>query len=225
MGKIKLAESKFRQALRGKGLYITLTACIVAAAGAGYFAYDKAIDKINDDISLSVPDESTAAPAMNDASQVDKTPSKPDVIQTITDAKQAVMPVNGAVLTDYSNGELVKSETLGVWKTHDGVDIAADVGTDVKAMNDGTVSDVWEDPLWGVCVSISHSGDVVSYYYNLSDAVAVKEGDTVTGGQVIGTVGTSAQCEIKLQSHLHFAVKKNGAWTDPVEFVNPGAEK
>lgn len=228
MGKIKLAESKFVRVMRDKGLYITLGLCIVAAVGVGYYAYDKAIDEINSSLDYSVPDSS-----QKDAEQVNQTQTgvpkdtvtTPEVLDTIETASTAVMPVNGEVLTAYSNGELVKSETLGVWKTHDGVDIAADEGEKVKAMNDGTVTKVWEDPLWGFCIMITHSGNVESYYYNLGEATTVSQGDEVKAGDTIGVVGKSAQAEITMESHLHFGVKKNGAWTDPIEFVNPGSNK
>ena len=53
-----------------------------------------------------------------------------------------VMPIENEVIWEYSNGELVKSETLGVWKTHDGMDIAASVGTDVKAACTGKVKEI-----------------------------------------------------------------------------------
>ena len=52
------------------------------------------------------------------------------------------MPIENEVIWEYSNGELVKSETLGVWKTHDGMDIAASVGTDVKAACTGKVKEI-----------------------------------------------------------------------------------
>ena len=84
------------------------------------------------------------------------------------------MPVNGEILEPFSNGELVKSETLGYWKTHDGVDIKADFGEPVKAMNKGTVTKIWDDPLWGNCMTIDHGNGIVGHYYNLSKEMSVK---------------------------------------------------
>ena len=52
-------------------------------------------------------------------------------------------------------------------------------------------------------------------------AVAVKEGDKVQSGQTIGAVGDSAECEAALPSHLHFALKRNGEWIDPIDHIAP----
>jgi murein DD-endopeptidase MepM/ murein hydrolase activator NlpD len=129
------------------------------------------------------------------------------------------MPVNGDIINPFSEGELVKDSTLGVWRTHDGVDIKADVGTPVKAMNKGTVIEVREDPLWGNCIVIDHGSGVTGYYYSLSKAMNVVEGDRVNAGEVIGAVGDTAECEAAELSHLHFALKKNGSWIDPIEYI------
>lgn len=136
-----------------------------------------------------------------------------------------VMPVNGEIINPFSNGELVKSQTLNVWKTHDGVDIAADVGTQVKSMNRGEVTEVREDALWGYTVTIDHGDGIVGYYYNLSSAVTVEEGDSVESGQIIGAVGDTAQIEAAEPSHLHFGLKRNGEWIDPINYINPNSSK
>lgn len=67
-----------------------------------------------------------------------------------------IQPIDGEVFTQYSNGELVKSETLGDWRTHNGIDIAADEGTPVKAAAKGSVTGVRSDALWGYVVEITH---------------------------------------------------------------------
>ena len=111
--------------------------------------------------------------------------------------------------------------SLGYWKTHDGVDIKADLGEPVKAMNKGTVTKIWDDPLWGNCMTIDHGNGIVGHCYNLSKEMSVKEGDEVNAGEVIGAVGDTAQAEAAELSHLHFGLKKNGQWIDPIEFIDP----
>ena len=123
------------------------------------------------------------------------------------------------VINPYSNGELVKSETLGVWKTHDGADLAADAGTAVSAMMKGTVTEVTNDPLWGICVVIDHGDGIVGHYRGLAENVSVKVGQEVSMGEIIGQVGNTADVECKLAPHLHFAVTVAGAWTDPLKFL------
>ena len=127
---------------------------------------------------------------------------------------------NSSVINPYSGGELVKSETLGVWKTHDGVDYAAETGTAVSAMMKGTVTEVKNDPLWGISVTIDHGDGVVGYYCGLAENVSVKAGQEVSMGEVIGQVGNTADIECKLPPHLHFGVTVGGAWTDPENFIN-----
>ena len=134
------------------------------------------------------------------------------------------MPVSGEVICAFSNGELVKSETLGVWKTHDGIDIKAELGAPVKAMNKGKVIKVWSDSLWGNCIKIDHGNGVTGHYYGLTAAAAVSEGDMVNSGDVIGAVGDTAQIEVAQATHLHFALDRNGTWIDPVEYISPSAK-
>ena len=131
-----------------------------------------------------------------------------------------VRPADGEIIGAISNGELVKSKTLSVWKTHDGIDIATDQGTGVKSMAAGTVSEVTEDPMMGVTVIIDHGSGYTGYYCNLAKEVNVSAGDEVSAGTVIGEVGSTAEAEISEESHLHFGVKKNGSWTDPAKLLS-----
>lgn len=131
-----------------------------------------------------------------------------------------IIPVSGDIICDYSDGELVKSKTLSVWKTHDGIDIGAEQGAIVKSMTAGTVTSVTSDPMMGVTVIIDHGSGYEGYYCNLSKDVSVTEGDTVSTGTAIGTVGATAESEISEESHLHLGIKKNGSWTDPTDLLS-----
>ena len=224
MNKFSLKDTKLGKTLGVKGLYITLGACILAVGGAGVAAYNKAVNNINDSLSISQPDSSIAEEqADNKKNDVAKDSSSS--AENLDEKTQPnVMPVNGEILNPFSNGELVKSETLGVWKTHDGVDIKADKGTAVKAMNKGKVTKIWEDPLWGFSMTIDHGNGIVGHYYNLSKTMNVSEGDTVNAGETIGTIGDTADIESAELSHLHFGLKQNGDWIDPIEYINPSSK-
>ena len=115
--------------------------------------------------------------------------------------------------------------TLGYWETHDGVDIKGKVGKKVVAMTAGTVIKVIEDPLFGTEVIIDHGNNIEGHYYNLKKAVDVAEGDKVNAGEKIGAVGKTADVESKLPTHLHFGIKQNGKWIDPISFINPNSGK
>ncbi len=234
-----IKDTRLARLIGGKGAYITLAAVVLAAGGAGIAAYSKAVSTAENsfELNLSQSDYSSAQAAdktqedvakdveseANESSEINDEESSDENAEVSLDTKTSpnVMPVNGEILSPFSNGELVKSETLGVWKTHDGVDIAADVGTPVKAMNKGEVTKVEEDPLWGYTVIIDHGSGIMGYYYNLSSSVAVEEGDIAEAGQTIGAVGDTAEIEAAMASHLHFGLKENGEWIDPVAYIDP----
>jgi murein DD-endopeptidase MepM/ murein hydrolase activator NlpD len=241
---IRLKNSKIGRYIGKKGIYITVGACILALAGAGMVAYNKTMDTINDTLSLAEPSSSISPlsadnkldsiikdpdSSLSTAQQAEKnkddqpkdSSSKPELdIKT----QPSIMPVDGEIIQPFSNGELVKSKTLGVWKTHDGVDIKADAGTAVKAMNKGVVKKVYNDALWGSCVTIDHGNGITGHYRGMGATVSVSEGDNVNSGDVIGSVGETAQIESALPAHLHFALERNGSWIDPVDFIDPSTK-
>ena len=163
------------------------------------------------------PAESTTAPPAETTDKSGTTAPKPEE-QNIPQAM--VRPLNGEVINIFSDGELVKSKTLNVWKTHDGVDIAGAPDEKVKSMTSGIVKSVSEDQLLGVCVVIDHGNGLEGYYCSLSKDVPVAAGQKVSAGTVIGTVGNTAESEVSENSHLHFAVKKNGEWIDPIALIS-----
>ncbi|MBQ3078274.1 MAG: M23 family metallopeptidase [Clostridia bacterium] len=127
-----------------------------------------------------------------------------------------VRPVEGTVSKPFSAGELVKSETLGDFRTHDGVDLAAPAGTKVRAMADGTVSDVYADDLLGQTVELRHADGTVTRYCNLAaGSVAVVVGRPVAMGEVLGAVGETALGESAEGAHLHLEVIRGGVRVDP----------
>lgn len=226
----KFKNTRIHKLVGGKGIYITLGACLLAIGGAGIAAYNRAVTKINKDLTFSLPDSSITQ-SERQADNKTEGVKKDDSSEAAQEADEKlftqpnVMPVNGEVINPFSNGELVKSETLGVWKTHDGVDIAADSGAQVKSMNRGEVTKIWQDALWGNCITIDHGDGIIGHYYNLSAAITVEEGDEVESGQVIGAVGDTAQIEAAQPSHLHFGLKRNGEWIDPISFIDPNGNK
>ena len=137
-----------------------------------------------------------------------------------------IAPADGVVAKSHSETVLVYSMTMNDYRTHSGVDITADEGSPVRAAADGVVSEVWEDPLWGCCVSISHEGDSVSTYKNLTresyDSLSV--GEVVRLGDVIGSVGDTAICELADEAHLHFEMKIGGVSVDPEEYMTFAVE-
>jgi murein DD-endopeptidase MepM/ murein hydrolase activator NlpD len=98
---------------------------------------------------------------------------------------------------------------------HPGVDIAASVGTPVRCALDGTVKSACWDDIYGNLIVVEHS-ESLSTVYGHNDKILVKEGDDVTKGQVIATIGNTGR---STAPHLHFEVLKNGGPIDPELYV------
>lgn len=124
-------------------------------------------------------------------------------------------PINGEVQKQYSIDKVIYSKTLELWKTHDGIDIAADIGTNVKSIEKGTIEKVYEDSFYGTTIVIDHGQGYKSSYSNLDKNISLKEKQTVNKGQVIGKVSNTAIGEIKDEPHLHFTLFKDNNNVDP----------
>ena len=133
-----------------------------------------------------------------------------------------ILPVDGTLSIDFSDTVPVFSQTMNDYRTHLGVDISASLGSDVVAVADGTVTNVWEDPFMGKCISIEHSGNAISIYKNLDPTVkdGIVIGTSVKSGDIIGAVGESAMNEIAEEPHLHYELKVDNKHVDPKKFFN-----
>ncbi|MEM1485027.1 M23 family metallopeptidase [Oscillospiraceae bacterium PP1C4] len=169
---------------------------------------------------VKIPSTSPSSPTVpSSSSKAPTTASQPSAAVAARPAPQPssfVLPISGEIFAPFSNGELVKNVTLKEWRTHDGIDIRAEKGSPVKAVSDGKVTVVRDDPLMGMTVEILHQNDITSIYSGLTKDVTVKQGDKVKVGQTIGAVG-EVPSEITLGSHLHFAMKVGGKWVDPLK--------
>lgn len=205
-------------------IYLGIALCMVAVLTVSLVSTsNKVKDDLNSlgDISVKVPDVSITVPELSkpddkddkptggEASGVDDQVEKPEDKDPEPVVKY-VMPVDGEVLKGCFLDSLVFSDTMQDFRTHSGVDLAAELGGKVAAYTDGTVSKVEKDPFMGTSVKITHSGGIVSVYRNLAEEVAVEEGDEVKAGDTIGAVGQSALLEVADAPHLHFELWANG---------------
>ncbi len=126
-----------------------------------------------------------------------------------------IMPVEGEVVKEFSRDNLIYSETLDEWVTHNGIDIKADKATVVKSSSDGKVTAIKNDPRFGTTIIIEHDNGYETRYSNLLTSEFVNVGEKVKQGQTIGTVGNTAVFEILDDAHLHFEILKSGEYLDP----------
>lgn len=129
------------------------------------------------------------------------------------------LPVFGNLQKDYSVDKPVFSKTLNSWRSHKGVDIEAALGTPIKAVEDGVVIEVTKDPRYGNRVVIQHDESCKTVYASLGDGVIVKEKQKIKKGEVIGSVGNTAQFESLEPPHLHFEVWVDEKNVDPKAYL------
>jgi murein DD-endopeptidase MepM/ murein hydrolase activator NlpD len=130
-------------------------------------------------------------------------------------------PVSGSIMKSHSVETPVFSQTLGDWRVHTGIDIAAEIGADVKAVAGGKVTAVRNDHFMGKTVEVTHNGGIVSVYSNLSnDGITVKVGDTVSAGDKLGVVGDTSLTELADESHLHFEILVSGISVNPLDYIS-----
>lgn len=98
---------------------------------------------------------------------------------------------------------------------HNGLDIAAPEGTDIKLTADGTVIEAGEFFFSGNMVYVDHGQGLISLYAHLS-RIDVKPGDVLRRGDILGAVGQTGRVT---GAHLHFAVMANGILVDPLYFI------
>lgn len=144
--------------------------------------------------------------------------TKKDEVKQIPDPT-FIRPVDGETQKEFARDNLIYSETLNEWVTHNGIDIKADKATVVKAAADGKVIAIKNDPRYGITIIIEHDNGYETRYSNLLTAEFVNEGEKVTQGQTIGTVGNTAVFEVLDDPHLHFEILKNGEYLDPNLFI------
>lgn len=121
-------------------------------------------------------------------------------------------PVQGRVSSDYGY-RFVFGET----NFHQGVDIAAPMGTAISAGADGQVVFAGERGSYGNLVILQHDNGFLSYYGHCSK-ILVTAGQSVTQGQIIAAVGSTGR---STGPHCHFELRYDGSPIDPLLYL-PG---
>ena len=227
-------QKKLNKLFGAGGPYIVFALCLVAAGVLGYQFFVPEDPVVPEEpvlveqppASLPTPVIETVDPVEEDAAEVSS--AEEVEIPTVSVAEPPVpkpetptlrSPLAGKTIAAFSADVLFYNETLEDWRTHNGVDIAAEEGTPVCAACDGTVLSVTEDPLMGVTVVLEHAQGLTSTYACLGEEVYVSAGDTVLAGENIGAVGATAAMESS-EPHLHFSVSKDGKLIDPSVYLN-----
>ena len=132
-----------------------------------------------------------------------------------------VSPVDGTIIREYTT-DTIFSKTLNTWRTREGMDFKAEVGTPVVAVLGGVVEKIDNDLTErGEYIIIKHDDGFKTMYTNLDEEVKVVSGQKVRKGEIIGTVGNSAGNYFNEEygSHLNFVMYLDNEEVNPSEYI------
>jgi murein DD-endopeptidase MepM/ murein hydrolase activator NlpD len=138
--------------------------------------------------------------------------SKLGKIATKKDFKLDFLPIDGKLTSNFGNriSPITKEK-----EKHNGVDLSAKEGTDVKAVFDGVVEKVENSKTLGLTLLIDHNNGYKTIYGHLSE-IDVNEGEDITVGSVIAKSGNTG---LSTGPHLHFEVHKENVAVNPIDYL------
>ncbi|QDY68771.1 M23 family metallopeptidase [Qingshengfaniella alkalisoli] len=153
------------------------------------------------------PSADAPQPAENPAPASEATAQKTQPVADLSgqqtaasDSARLLQPVGGRIIRGYEP------------KKNEGLDFAANPGTNVRAADGGTVAAITRDTDQVPILVLRHSDNLLTVYANL-DGITVKKGDSVSRGQTIGKVSSGNN------STLHFEVRKGFEAVDPMPYL------
>ena len=133
--------------------------------------------------------------------------------QSQDDTAKIVAPVDSSRYTSQFGYRI--NPITNVRAFHTGLDIAAPLGTKIKAAYNGTVSKTGEDSHSGKYIFLTHANGLETFYCHCSEIIAEK-GAKIRQGETIALVGSTGW---STGPHLHFEIHKNGKRLDPLPFL------
>ncbi len=219
-----MQDNKLIRWIRSRGIYIAALVCALAVgvSGVAYFTRAKAPEpapraEARAETKPVIPDGKTVDAAKL-LPETPKAEAKPEA-EPAPAAFSVIMPVEGDLVQLYSMDHLSYNPTTRDWRTHDGIDIQAAPGSEVRCAADGTVASVMTDEAAGTVVTVRHEGGFLTRYGNLAENPGVAEGQKLRRGDCVGVIGTGALMEAGLEPHLHFELCRDGAPVNPTDYL------
>lgn len=217
--------------IQTKAFYGVMLSLILAIVGIASAIYNVAkvrnlIPQTGEDesgTSYSVPDISKESTQPQANANITNVPDERDETKTtLNDLNRPysgyfLLPLNSNVSKDFSDGEMIYSETMNDWRSHNGIDIKGNIGDNAIAVQDGTVLEVVNDEIWGDIIVIQHGNGLKARYCGVK--ATVKPEEKIEQGQVIGTV-VAIPAEEKDGVHIHLETEVDGKLVDPIKALN-----
>lgn len=208
----KNLKERAKKLFRKEGFYIALFLCLCILLAIGTVSYKMMSSKnevnktedTNKELTLNSSNDEKAINEVQNAERVENVQDNKESNNNNTKAEKSttvatnnkvsfINPIDGVESRKYTYPAPVKMEE-GSFRTVRGVNIQANIGTDVKAAADGVVDFAENTGVEeGVVVEIKHANGLKTRYGNLDANLSVKNGEKVTANQVIGKVGETAK--------------------------------
>ncbi len=131
-------------------------------------------------------------------------------------SKPAIWPTKGWITSDFGWRRSFRTRTGGRASIyHEGIDIAAPIGTPIKATADGRITFTGYRSGYGKTLKMDHGQGLLTLYAHCSKLL-VKEGQKVKQGDIIALVGNTGN---STGPHLHYEVRQDGKAIDPMEYL------
>jgi murein DD-endopeptidase MepM/ murein hydrolase activator NlpD len=130
-------------------------------------------------------------------------------------ATPSILPADGRISSPFSLHRF--DPVVHIVRPHQGIDVAAPMGSEIEAPAAGIVVDVKWQAGYGNILTIDHGYGVVTRYAHCSK-ILVSRGQRVKRGQKIALVGSTGE---STGPHVHYEVWVNGKPVNPKQFVLP----
>lgn len=171
-------------------------------------AKKKEVEALNKEIQRIIAEATKPKPSAGSQSQKDDPAAVALSAEFSSNKGKLPWPVNGSVVAKFGKQYHPVFKNLEL-PANNGLDITAPKGSQIKAVFNGTVKQVFVMPGYNQCVLVQHGKNYFTFYCKLG-SVSVKAGDKVTTGQVLGTIETQSG-----NNQLHFELWKDSKPQNP----------